>query len=188
MSRRFAGPTVLITVMVALVLPGCHTLAPPVPEVKVAPTAPSVSTDKVTAPEDRLAVFSAQLEGVKKAATESTPKSTSGATGITGITGITGTGNLVAVFNPDTSLFRWKLWHSGLKGIPKAGQFHGRDGPDTGGTSYLPFSGAVKSHMEGRATLTDSQAADLLAGRWYVSIRTSVYPNGEIRGQLVLHE
>ena len=182
MSRRFVGPTVLVTVMVALVLPGCYTLAPPVPEVKVAPAAPPVSTGKATAPEDRLTVFSAQLEGVKKVATESTPKSTSGATGSTG------TGNLVAVFNPDTSLFRWKLSHSGLKGIPKSGQFHGRDGPDTGGTSFLPFGGAIKSQMEGRATLTESQTADLLAGRWYVSIRTSVYPNGEIRGQLVLHE
>ena len=182
MSRRFAGLTGLMTVLVALVLPGCDTLAPPVPEVKVASAVPSASTDKVRTPKDRLTVFSAQLEGVKKAATESTPKSTSGATGITG------TGNLVAVYNPDTTLFRWKLLHSGLKGIPKAGQFHGRDGPDTGGTSYLPFSGATKGQMEGRATLTESQAADLLAGRWYVSIRTSVYPNGEIRGQLVLHE
>lgn len=179
MSRRFAGPNALITVMVALVLAGCCNLAPPVPEVKVAPASPPVSVEKVPAPEDQLAVFSAQLAGIKKAATGSPSKSASGNTG---------TGSLVAVYNPDTGLFRWKLTFAGLKGIPKTGQFHGREGPDTGGTSTLPFSGAMKSPMEGRANLTEAQAADLLAGKWYVSIRTSVFPNGEVRGQLVLHE
>jgi hypothetical protein len=33
--------------------------------------------------------------------------------------------------------------------------------------------------------LTDAQAADLLAGRWYVNIHTAQFPNGEIRGQLM---
>ena len=182
MSRRFIGRTALMAVVVALVLPGCCALAPPNPEVKMAPNAPPVSVEKAITPDDQLAVFSAQLEGIKNAPAGSTAKSPSGATGIVG------TGSLVAVYNPDTRLFRWKLSYSGLKGIPKAGQFHGRDGPDTGGTSHLPFNGPFKSAMEGRSTLTETQAADLLAGRWYVSIRTSAYPQGEIRGQLVSHE
>jgi hypothetical protein len=37
----------------------------------------------------------------------------------------------------------------------------------------------------GGVTLTDQQAADLIAGRWYVNIKTAKYPNGEIRGPLV---
>jgi hypothetical protein len=33
-------------------------------------------------------------------------------------------------------------------------------------------------------TLTDAQAADLLAGRYYVNIHSSSHPSGEIRGQI----
>lgn len=38
--------------------------------------------------------------------------------------------------------------------------------------------------FEGQATLTDAQAADMMAGLWYVNIHTTRYPGGEIRGQL----
>ena len=37
----------------------------------------------------------------------------------------------------------------------------------------------------GSATLTDKEAADLIAGNWYVDIHTRSYGRGEIRGQLV---
>jgi hypothetical protein len=36
----------------------------------------------------------------------------------------------------------------------------------------------------GSATLTAQQAADLLAGRWSVAIKTDQYPNGELKGPL----
>ena len=38
--------------------------------------------------------------------------------------------------------------------------------------------------FEGSATLTDAQAADLLAGRWYVNVHTDANKGGELRGQL----
>jgi hypothetical protein len=43
----------------------------------------------------------------------------------------------------------------------------------------------VVSPLKGSATLTDAQAADLMAGKWYVNIHTENNPNGEIRGQLL---
>ncbi|MGA7734953.1 MAG: CHRD domain-containing protein, partial [Pseudolabrys sp.] len=36
----------------------------------------------------------------------------------------------------------------------------------------------------GSATLTDTQAEDLMAGRWYVNIHTTTHKAGEIRGQV----
>ena len=36
--------------------------------------------------------------------------------------------------------------------------------------------------MKGTVTLSDSQAADLLAGKWYFNVHSEKYPNGEIRG------
>jgi YD repeat-containing protein len=43
----------------------------------------------------------------------------------------------------------------------------------------------IVSPLQGSATLTDAQAADLMAGKWYVNIHTANNPNGEIRGQLL---
>ena len=39
--------------------------------------------------------------------------------------------------------------------------------------------------MDGSATLTDAQTADLAAGKWYVNVHTAANKDGEIRGQLV---
>jgi hypothetical protein len=47
---------------------------------------------------------------------------------------------------------------------------------------------ACRSHLpspfKGSATLTDAQAADLMAGLWYVNNHTEAYKGGELRGQL----
>ncbi len=42
----------------------------------------------------------------------------------------------------------------------------------------------MTSPVSGQATLTDAQAADLLAGRWYINLHTAANPGGEIRGQV----
>jgi hypothetical protein len=36
--------------------------------------------------------------------------------------------------------------------------------------------------------LSPTQAAELLAGKWYANIHTAARPNGEIRGQMILQE
>ncbi|MES2880001.1 MAG: CHRD domain-containing protein, partial [Pseudomonadota bacterium] len=52
----------------------------------------------------------------------------------------------------------------------------------------LPLKNSLTSPLEGRATLTPAQAADLLAGKWYANIHTAAHPTGEIRGQMILRE
>jgi hypothetical protein len=49
----------------------------------------------------------------------------------------------------------------------------------------VPFANPV-SPVEGKATLTAPQVADLMAGKWYANVHTAANPGGEIRGQLML--
>jgi hypothetical protein len=48
-------------------------------------------------------------------------------------------------------------------------------------TKGAPFT----SPFSGSATLTDAQAADLMAGMWYANIHTPANPGGEVRGQVL---
>ena len=94
------------------------------------------------------------------------------------------TGTVDAVFNKDTNLLRWKVSYAGLSGPATAGHFHGPAAIGTNAGVVLPWTGGMKSPMDGSATLTPAQAADLLAGRWYANVHTAAFPGGEVRGQM----
>ena len=78
----------------------------------------------------------------------------------------------------------WKVTYSGLSGPPTAAHFHGpaEAGKNAGVAVAIP--NATASPVEGSATLTDAQAADLMAGKYYINIHTAANPGGEIRGQV----
>jgi hypothetical protein len=78
----------------------------------------------------------------------------------------------------------WKLTYSGLSGPATAAHFHGpaESGKNAGVAVAIPNAGT--SPVEGSATLTDAQAADLSAGKYYVNVHTQANPGGEIRGQV----
>jgi CHRD domain len=78
----------------------------------------------------------------------------------------------------------WKLTYSGLTGPATAAHFHGPAEAGKNATVAVPITGAATSPAEGSATLTDAQAADLLAGKYYVNVHTAANPGGEIRGQV----
>lgn len=97
-----------------------------------------------------------------------------------------GTGSVDAVLNKDTNLLRWKVNYAGLSGPATAGHFHG---PATVGANagvVLPWPSPMSASMEGSATLTAAQVADLMAGRWYANVHTAANPGGEVRGQMTV--
>ena len=74
--------------------------------------------------------------------------------------------------------------YSNLTGPAVGAHFHGPGEAGKNAGIVLPFASAA-SPINGSAVLTEAQAADLLAGKWYVNIHTSNNPGGEIRGQML---
>lgn len=95
-----------------------------------------------------------------------------------------GTGMVSATYDADSKLLSWSGRYTGTTGQPIAMHFHGPADADKNGPIVVNFEKFV-SPFEGKATLTDQQAADLLAGKWYANLHTPSYPGGELRGQMV---
>ena len=96
----------------------------------------------------------------------------------------TGAGTADIDYDAASKKLTWKLTYSGLTGPATAAHFHGpaEVGKNAGVAVAIP--NATTSPNEGSATLTDAQAADLLAGKYYVNVHTAANPGGEIRGQV----
>jgi len=95
-----------------------------------------------------------------------------------------GTGNLQATYDTATKQLTYTVTYSGLTGNATAAHFHGPADPDKTAGVVVPVQGSVASPIKGTATLTDAQATDLLAGKWYFNIHTEANRPGEIRGQV----
>jgi hypothetical protein len=86
-------------------------------------------------------------------------------------------------FDPATKKLSWKVTYSGLTGPATMAHFHGPAEAGKNAGVAVPISPAT-SGTEGSATLTDAQAADLMAGKYYVNVHTEANKGGEIRGQV----
>ena len=158
--RRVAG---VLTLGLVALLAACVSTPPR--------TAPPVRTAPRPAPDRQaeLAAFSARLSGAAVV-----PPSDSGASG-----------ELVAVLNRNTGLLQWKLNFSGLSGPVTGAHFHSPGMSGEVAPRVMMLGRTLTSPAEGRAMLSPKQRADLLAGQWYVNLRTARYPEGELRGQLI---
>jgi hypothetical protein len=90
------------------------------------------------------------------------------------------TGRLTATYDTASKKFTWTLNYSGLSGNATGAHIHG-PGPNDKTPDVI---GYLVSPLQGSGNLTDAQASDLVAGRWYFEIETAANPKGEIRGQM----
>ncbi len=96
----------------------------------------------------------------------------------------TGTGTADIDYDPASKKLSWKLTYTGLSGPATAAHFHGPAAPGENAKPAVAIPAATSSPAEGSATLTDAQAADLEAGKYYINVHTGANPGGEIRGQV----
>jgi hypothetical protein len=95
-----------------------------------------------------------------------------------------GGGSVDATFDPDTKKLDWTIEYSNLTGPVTAAHFHGPAEMGKNADPVVPLEGDLASPLKGSATLTDAQAADLQAGKYYINLHTAAHPDGEIRGQV----
>ena len=96
-----------------------------------------------------------------------------------------GTGALMATYDPASKKLTYTVNYKDLTGPATAAHFHGPADAKTNAGVVVPVTGAMASPLKGEATLTDAQAADLAAGKWYFNIHTAANKGGEIRGQVM---
>jgi CHRD domain len=95
-----------------------------------------------------------------------------------------GNGSADIDYDAASKKLTWKLTYSGLSGPATAAHFHGPAEAGKNGGVAIAIPNATASPVEGSAVLTDAQAADLAAGKYYINVHTAANPGGEIRGQV----
>src|SRR5258707_12452519 len=100
-----------------------------------------------------------------------------------------GSGALTASYDTATKKLTYSATYKDLTGPAAAAHFHGPADAKTNAGVVVPVpapaSGGLVSPLKGEATLTDAQAADLAAGKWYFNVHTAANKGGEIRGQVM---
>ncbi|MBB6412073.1 CHRD domain-containing protein [Mesorhizobium sangaii] len=94
-----------------------------------------------------------------------------------------GKGTATLTFDTAKKKLSWNVKYSGLSGPATAAHIHGPAAMGENAGPVIPFK-KLKSPIKGSETLTDAQAADLEAGKYYVNVHTAANKDGEIRGQI----
>ena len=101
-------------------------------------------------------------------------------------TASSGSGYFEAVYRPSTKVLEYRLNLQGLSGPITMGYLQGPATPGENGPQVAPINIPIYDYtIWDGVTLTEEQAAQVLAGQWYVNVMTLQYPGGEIRGQIL---
>lgn len=119
---------------------------------------------------DNIVTFTATLNGASEV-----PANASAATGTANFT-----------YDKTTYILKGTVTFTGI--TPTAGHIHkGAPGVSGGVVFPLTTGSTLTSPINFTSSpLTEEQRTDLMANMYYVNLHTAAYPNGEIRGQLVM--
>ena len=131
-----------------------------------------------------LAVAAAFLAGGGMAAAEQIKMNTQ-LTGDAEVPPVTtsGDGEIQVLFDTDTRMLSWELEYEDISSAATAAHFHGPAEAGENAPPVVPVED-FSNGATGSAELTEDQAADLTAGKWYFNLHTTDHPDGEIRGQV----
>ena len=96
-----------------------------------------------------------------------------------------GSGTLNATYDTASKKLTYTVTYKDLSGPAAAAHFHGPADAKSNAGVVVPVKEVTPGTLKGEATLTDAQAADLQAGKWYFNIHTAANKGGEIRGQVM---
>lgn len=100
----------------------------------------------------------------------------------------TGLGALEGTYNSSTKILNFDIVFTGLMGTTTSAHFHGPAPEGFNAPVQIELAGFQTGVTSGQYTnmfvLTPEQESQLMDGLWYVNIHTTVFPGGEIRGQL----
>ncbi len=105
--------------------------------------------------------------------------------GHAGVPSSNGDGAALFSYDDTSGQLTWTVTYRSLSSAPNAADIRGPAAPGVTGPAVVPITLAA-SPMSGSASITPAQAADMLAGLWYVSLHTDNNPAGEIRGQMAV--
>ncbi len=94
-----------------------------------------------------------------------------------------GRGEVDVTFDTNNRTLSYTATYSGLSGPAIGAHFHGPAAIGVDGPVIVAVANAA-SPIQGAATLTDAQIAELKDGKWYFNVHTKAFPGGEVRGQL----
>ncbi|MBN9086081.1 MAG: CHRD domain-containing protein [Reyranella sp.] len=95
-----------------------------------------------------------------------------------------GSGALTATYDTASKKLTYTVSYKDLSGPATMAHFHGPADAKANAGVAVPVKDMAPATLKGEATLTDAQAADLRAGKWYFNIHTEKNKGGEIRGQV----
>ena len=104
--------------------------------------------------------------------------------GVQSATGSAATGKGLVSYNDATGQLTWTVSWKDIPNTATDLHFHGPAAPGINAGVQVGI-GTASNPISGTATITPVQAADLLAGLWYLNVHTSDFPSGEIRGQVL---
>jgi hypothetical protein len=96
-----------------------------------------------------------------------------------------GSGALTATYDTASKKLTYTVNYKDLSGPATMAHFHGPADAKTNAGVVVPVKDMAPATLKGEATLTDAQAADLQAGKWYFNIHTEKNKGGELRGQVM---